>query len=397
MFTSSCVISHSFLLDFSMSDFRPIDLSLPPMHKSTPLSSLSSNIETEMKQKPMKKCTNFTIEHLLASPFRTSTSTNASKQITSIFSKKKTRHFSDNYLHQIIHRRQISKQKSLQRKSSNQPRGSFIRFIFDIFNDLINRTNQMKTHVHSLTNDPLGQLAELACKLDTREQSIQLNEDFVLRKCYLLIRQVYQKYQYKKIRKRLNSNWKYIFKKRFLQLLLSISNYVQMKKIDLLSTTNLVHYHLLTSDINSDKFKDKTKSICSYLKLEDIHSNLQILVPNNGLLCEATVQLIDTTDDLLLVRINHDRQTYLIPKHDLCQLACSNIVPNEVHLLSKGSRVCAHWSTSLRGLHPGIVKRIPQDVDQSSMISLLFDDGDSGFIKLDEIRLLPDNYELKGE
>ncbi|CAF5001160.1 unnamed protein product, partial [Rotaria socialis] len=62
---------------------------------------------------------------------------------------------------------------------------------------------------------------------------------------------------------------------------------------------------------------------------------------------------------------------------------------------SKGSRVCAYWSTSLRGLHPAVVKTIPLETNKSSMVTLLFDDGDTGLIKLGEIRLLPDDYVIK--
>jgi hypothetical protein len=72
------------------------------------------------------------------------------------------------------------------------------------------------------------------------------------------------------------------------------------------------------------------------------------------------------------------------------------MIPGDFNILSKGLRVCAYWSTSLRGLHPAIVKKIPSEINQSSMVSLAFDDGDTGLIKLDEIRLLPDNYDVKG-
>jgi hypothetical protein len=149
------------------------------------------------------------------------------------------------------------------------------------------------------------------------------------------------------------------------------------------------------SDI-SIQIQNKTKSICFYLKSDQIRSNLEILIPTNGLLYEAVIQPIDQYDDLLLVRLNHERQTYLIPIHDLCRLACPKMIPEDFHVLSKGLRVCAYWSTSLRGLHPAIVKKIPSEMNESPMVSLLFDDGDTGLIKLDEIRLLPDDYDVQG-
>jgi hypothetical protein len=329
--------------------------------------------------------------------------------MNSIFSKKKPKHFSDNYLHQIIHRKNQYKQEKNPYlfRYYHQPRGLFLRYIFDLYNDLINQPNQIKNEEKTSIIDPLEQLAELACKLDTRQKKSILNEDFLtsknfdllLKQCHLLIKQIYQKYQYKIIRKRLNYNSKLKFKKRFLHFLLSILNLLQMKKNILLYKSNHFDCHILMSDIPIKKQKikvDKQKSICFYLKSDQITSNLEILLPNNGLLYEATIQPIDNYDDLLLVRLNHQRQTYLIPIHDLCHLACPKMVPSDFNILSEGLRVCAYWSTSLRGLHPAIVKKIPLDISESSMVGLVFDDGDTGLIKLDEIRLLPDDYDDKG-
>jgi hypothetical protein len=72
------------------------------------------------------------------------------------------------------------------------------------------------------------------------------------------------------------------------------------------------------------------------------------------------------------------------------------MIPGDFNILSKGLRVCAYWSTSLRGLHPAIIEKLPSEINQSSVVGLLFDDGDTGLIKLDEIRLLPDDYDVKG-
>ena len=55
------------------------------------------------------------------------------------------------------------------------------------------------------------------------------------------------------------------------------------------------------------------------------------------------------------------------------------------------------YFSSYRGLHPAVVKEIPTQTDASAMVGLLFDDGDTGLIKLDEIRLLPDDYEIRGK
>lgn len=377
---------------------------------SAKLNSDSNKISTT-SYKTTKKCSNFSIDHLLSpSSFRSSTypySTLPYKQINSIFSKKKSKHYSDNYLHQIIHHRRHSfkqEKKSHLSKYSNQPRGLFLRYVFDLYNDLVRQQYQIKNEEKNFIIDPLEQLADLACKLDTRQKASIINEglltsknvDLLLKQCHLLIKQIYQKNQHKKIRKRLYSNSKLKFKNRFLQFFLSILNLLQMKKNLLLYKSNYFDCHILTSDIPLTKKISKTKSICFHLKSDQIMSNLEILLPNNDLVYEAIIQQMDNYDDLLLVRLKHERQTYLIPIHDLCRLACPKMIPGDLNILSKGLRVCAYWSTSLRGLHPAIVKRVPTDLDETSMVTLVFDDGDSGLIKLDEIRLLPDDYIVKG-
>jgi hypothetical protein len=385
--------------------------SLCSKQDSTMILSNNNKKKFNSSFKTTKQISNFSIEHLLSSSVRSPTYSYSRlpyKQINSIFTKKKMKHYSDNYLHQIIHRKKQFKQeekKPYLLKYSYQPRGLFLRYIFDLYTDLIKQQNQIKTHEKNSIIDPLEQLAEIACKLDTRHKKSILNEDLLtskkfdllLKQCHLLVQQIYQKHHYKKIRKRLlNYNSKFKYKKRFLHFSLSILNLLQMKKNILLYKSNHSDCHILTSDIPIKKDKTKKKSICFYLKPDQITSNLEILVPHNDLLYEATIQPIDNFDDLLLVRLNHERQTYLIPIHDLCRLACPKMIPGDFNILSKGLRVCAYWSTSLRGLHPAIVNKIPSEIDESSMVSLVFDDGDTGLIKLDEIRLLPDDYDVKG-
>lgn len=365
--------------------------------------------------KTTKNCSNFSIEYILSTSFQPPTYDLLRikyRHISSIFSKKKTKHFSDNYLHQIIHYRKPSKQekKSHSFQNFNRPREILIRYILDLYNDFIIQKNQIKNNTKPFSNDALEQLADIACKLDTRNEKSILNQklsssktnELLSQQCYMLIKQIYRKYQYKKLRKRLHFNPKTNFKDRCFHFILSIINILQTKKNIQLYGSRHSNCHILMSNIQK-KFIDKTEqkmkikqSICTRLNADQLTSNLEILVPNNGLLYEAVIKRIDSFDDLLLVKLHHERQTYLIPVHDLCLWACPKIVPENFDNLSKGSRVCAYWSTSLRGLHPAIVNCIPLGDDNSSTISLLFDDGDTGLIKLDEIRLLPDNYDAKG-
>ncbi|CAF4081677.1 unnamed protein product [Rotaria sp. Silwood2] len=436
----------SICTDLSETEYQPVDLSSSRKYSlsSPPLSNIKSESidltdcvspyskqestmiisnhhknffeKSKSSYKIPKQCSNFSIEYLLSSSFRSPTYEFLRlpyyKQVNSIFTKKKTKHFSDNYLHRIIHHRKQHKRekKPYLFKHSNQPRGIFLRYIFDLYNDLINQRNQIKNRKHFFTIDALEQLADIACKLDTRHKKSILDEkiltskdyESLFKQCYLLIKQICQKYQHKKIPKRLYYNPKANFKDRFLHFLLSVFNILQMEKNILLYGSYHSDCHLLTSDIQknsieNERTKNKIKqSICFHLKPDQTTTNFEILIPNDGLIYEAIIQRIGNYDDILLVRLHHERQTYLIPIHDLCRLACPKMIPGDFNILSKDSRVCAYWSTSLRGLHPATVKKIPSEMDESSMVGLLFDDGDSGLIKLDEIRLLPDNYDVKG-
>lgn len=351
-----------------------------------------------------KQCSNFSIEHILSSSFRSPTYELLAigyRHIPSIFSKTKLRHFSDRYLHRILRRKKRHKygNSSLSSHDSQQPQGTLLRYIFDVYNDLVKRQNQINKSENFCTIDALEQLAEIACKLDTRQTRSLLNEnsltsknyDLLLEQCHRMIQQIDRKYQKKKILKRSCPNLRVNIKNRFLHFIVSVINILQTKKNILSNSTNC---HFLLSDIQRRKMK---KSICFRLKLDQITPNLDILIPNDGLLYEATIQPVDNYDDLLLVRLHHERQTYLIPIHDLCRLACPKMVPKDLQSLSKGLRVCAFWSMSLRGLHPATIDKIPDEIDESSTVRLVFDDGDTGLIKLDEIRLLPDDYDIKGK
>ena len=434
-------------LDLSESDEHPVDLSASRRHvfSSPPLSSVKSESidlidyssphvkqestmlisndgatlleQSRSSTQSTKKYSNFTIEHLLSSSFRSSSThqllAQPSTRTNSIFTKKKAQHFSDHYLHRILHRPKVSRgeRKPSAGAYSCPPRGVFLRYLFDSINDLIDQQNRIKGRHRSFTIDALEQLAEIACKLDTRDRtSLFADEKFtsttyrlLSRQCRSLIRQIYQKCHQGKLPKRLNHNSKANRKRRILHFPLSMLNLLQMRKsIFADDESKCIDDPVFMSDIQRSSIdREETaqpiKSTCSHLQSDQITSNLDILLPNDGLVYEATIQPIDSYEDLLLVRLSHERQTYLIPKHDLCRVACPKVIPSGFHVLSNGSRVCAYWSTSLRGFHPAVVKEIPTQMDASAMVGLLFDDGDTGLIKLDEIRLLPDDYEIKGK
>lgn len=358
-----------------------------------------------------RHCSNFSIEHILSSSFRSPTYellAVGNRHIPSVFSKSKIEHLSERRLHRIIRQRKRCwcvppAQPCLP---SRQPQGILLRYVMEFYNDVTHRSNQIEKGDTFRPVDALEQLADLACKLDARQQRSLLNEtslsandyDALLRQCRTLKKHVRRQYQQRKALKRLAHYTGLTVRKRLLQSTLSLINALQTKKNALFPKSTLTHCPTLPSDIVKPEPNRRAKeSICHYLHPGQITADLDVLVPNNGLLYEATLQPVSEHDDLLLVRLHHERQTYLIPIHDLCRVACPKIVPQDFTALSNGLRVCAFWSTSLRGLHPATIDQIPSNVNDSTTVALLFDDGDTGLIKLNEIRLLPDGYNATGE
>lgn len=66
--------------------------------------------------------------------------------------------------------------------------------------------------------------------------------------------------------------------------------------------------------------------------------------------------------------------------------------------LRPGLRICAYWSPQYSGLYPGRVSSdfSPKFDPDKDLIPIEFDDGDTGMIKLKEIRLLSVNHPVRG-
>lgn len=74
------------------------------------------------------------------------------------------------------------------------------------------------------------------------------------------------------------------------------------------------------------------------------------------------------------------------------------VCPTTTKELPPGTRLCAYWSQQYRCLYPGtsVEPIVPDPVHDEKYVTVEFDDGDSGSIILDDIRLLQPNYPLVG-
>lgn len=63
-----------------------------------------------------------------------------------------------------------------------------------------------------------------------------------------------------------------------------------------------------------------------------------------------------------------------------------------------GTRLCAYWSQQYRCLYPGMATApgSPDVEDAEKYVDVEFDDGDSGRILLDHVRILPNDFTVFG-
>ncbi|PNI35231.1 TNRC18 isoform 5, partial [Pan troglodytes] len=80
----------------------------------------------------------------------------------------------------------------------------------------------------------------------------------------------------------------------------------------------------------------------------------------------------------------------------LLQEAIIDVRPASTRFLPQGTRIAAYWSQQYRCLYPGTVVRGLLDLEEDGdLITVEFDDGDTGRIPLSHIRLLPPDYKIQ--
>lgn len=71
-----------------------------------------------------------------------------------------------------------------------------------------------------------------------------------------------------------------------------------------------------------------------------------------------------------------------------------DVTPSSRSQLVEGVRVCAYWSQKFTCLYPGTISK-PSTPNPEDLISVEFDDGDSGSIALEHIRMLPQDFPVQ--
>lgn len=99
---------------------------------------------------------------------------------------------------------------------------------------------------------------------------------------------------------------------------------------------------------------------------------------------------------IISYEINFNGQWKWVVHKGILQIV--EVSPSSTDELVPGTRLCAYWSQQYRCLYPGSVAEpgTPNPALDSKFVAVEFDDGDSGRIALEDIRLLPPDYPIIG-
>lgn len=143
---------------------------------------------------------------------------------------------------------------------------------------------------------------------------------------------------------------------------------------------------------------EKIESIANRCKLTSAHlaiDQMRVLTAMGGLFYAGRLSAIQAPD-IYAITLDGERgnRPHIHSREEILQDAIVEVCPTSTKELAPGTRLCAYWSQQYRCLYPGTsVESSEPDVDlDEKFVSVEFDDGDSGRIALDDIRLLQPDY-----
>ncbi|GBM74130.1 BAH and coiled-coil domain-containing protein 1 [Araneus ventricosus] len=131
------------------------------------------------------------------------------------------------------------------------------------------------------------------------------------------------------------------------------------------------------------------------LKPNELQKDARLLVLDEGLFYAGHVTKSDDSD-VYGILIDGDRaaRPHMFSKEEILNAAVLEVKPTHKQQLPEGSRICAFWSQQYRCLYPGTVTKSSSPMPDPSMLYVEFDDGDSGRIPLNDIRMLPPDFPI---
>ncbi|KYO30745.1 trinucleotide repeat-containing 18 protein isoform C [Alligator mississippiensis] len=131
---------------------------------------------------------------------------------------------------------------------------------------------------------------------------------------------------------------------------------------------------------------------------DELKDGLRVLIPmDDKLLYAGHVKTVHSPDIYrVVVEGERGNRPHIYCLEQLLQEAIIDVKPPSVRFLPEGTRIAAYWSQQYRCLYPGTVVRGALDLEEDGdLITVEFDDGDTGRIPLSHIRLLPPDYKIQ--
>ncbi|KAJ3646267.1 hypothetical protein Zmor_023861 [Zophobas morio] len=144
----------------------------------------------------------------------------------------------------------------------------------------------------------------------------------------------------------------------------------------------------------------EAKAIDSRCTLTSEHleiDKLRVLTAMGGLFYAGHLNAVEPPD-VYSITLDGERgnRPHIMSREEILRDAIVEVAPKSTEELFAGTRLCAYWSQQYRCLYPGSVAEpgTPNPALDSKFVAVEFDDGDSGRIALEDIRLLPPDYPI---
>lgn len=140
-----------------------------------------------------------------------------------------------------------------------------------------------------------------------------------------------------------------------------------------------------------DNINNKCKITAQHLEIDQ----MRVLTAMGGLFYAGRLSAVQAPD-IYSITLDGERgnRPHIHSREEILKDAIVEVCPASTKELPPGTRLCAYWSQQYRCLYPGtsVEASEPDSELDDKFVSVEFDDGDSGRIALDDIRLLQPNY-----
>ncbi|KAK0167944.1 hypothetical protein PV327_001793 [Microctonus hyperodae] len=143
---------------------------------------------------------------------------------------------------------------------------------------------------------------------------------------------------------------------------------------------------------------ESLNNIVNRCKLTSEHlsnDQMRVLTAMGGLFYAGRLSAVQAPD-IYAITLDGERgnRPHIHSREEILQDAIVEVCPKSTKELPPGTRLCAYWSQQYRCLYPGtsVESSEPDSELDDKFVSVEFDDGDSGKIALQDIRLLQPDY-----